>query len=641
MEVIYLISVLMLLISFILTKKSEKELNIVNIICLSVVTLFCYNAFVCYIFTFFKISITLSTLSLLNIILFTILSIYIIKKKEIQKYKFHKIDLISIVIIAVVVLIISYFNFGYPFNVNYETGDPSTHFIAATMFAKSDALLAAEKEIDQVHGSLQKMKTGSYVNSGLLMKCFCPELDLMKCYNIFVLFGMFTLFLIGTTMYSAFVNYTTKKEHKIWALLISLICLLGYPLNSFLFGFEYLTMGLLIICAIINLVYYYDRNIIKFPYIVILFGLLNFGLFVSYYMFVPFIYTALWMHFYIKNHRETKKILTKKLIILWIVTLLIPFILGYIYHLEPKIYSIFLKETSSVTGTTNKGNTGQTSPETNLESLTESASQIINKGLPTKGYIYINLYSNMLLLLPLTIYLFIKDTKDNNLRNNQFLGLLTLFTISFILFLLFGYKFEKVSMYYLSKNYFALWIVLFFCNYKGLILLSEKHKIFPRILIGWYTIIMILYTIFSNVIVGYYLINPYENIFSVMEVFGANKTIIFEKPIDLNQEELEILKHAKENLDFNSKIEIVADEQSNYWTYALLRYINEDSESKKYRGQKKLNVKMVLVPTKINEVDYIIYFNRTNMYKKCKFRLFINADIIYENEAGGIIKYKK
>ena len=62
-------------------------------------------------------------------------------------------------------------------------------------------------------------------------------------------------------------------------------------------------------------------------------------------MFVPFVYSALWIYFCIKNYYKTNKIITKELLIILIVTLLIPFILGYIYHLAPNVYAIIINKT--------------------------------------------------------------------------------------------------------------------------------------------------------------------------------------------------------------------------------------------------------------------------------------------------------
>lgn len=73
MEIIYLISVLILLISFILIKKSEKQINIISYFYISIVLLFCYNTFVCFVLTFFAIHTKLWILSLINILIASIL----------------------------------------------------------------------------------------------------------------------------------------------------------------------------------------------------------------------------------------------------------------------------------------------------------------------------------------------------------------------------------------------------------------------------------------------------------------------------------------------------------------------------------------------------------------------------------------
>lgn len=501
MEIIYILSVIILFIEFILIKKSDKEINIVSFICISIVSLFCYNTFICYVLTFFTIPITLWILSIINILISMFLIFILIRKKQFQKYNFYKIDVLYISLTLIIVLIVSYINFGIPFNIKYETSDPSVHYLTSVMFAESDALLAGVED-DAVYGSFNARKTVSYVNSGLLMKCFAKTLEPMQCYNIFVLFGIFTLFLTGTTMYSALANLATKEEHKLWAFVISLICMLGYPLNSFLFGFEYLSMGLLVICTIIDLVHYYEKELLKIKYFIILMALLNFGLFASYYMFVPFIYPALWIYFYIKNYQKTKKILTKEIVLLWLITLLIPFVLGFIYHLEPDLYAIFINKSS------------------NIGTEMEYSTHIVKSAFAVDGYIYINLYSNMLLLLPLPIYLFVKDTKEHKLKNNIFIGLLLFFIIIFMEILLIGYKLERVSIYYLSKNYFALWIILLYCNYKALLNISEKGNYLPRLFIGVYIFLMILCTAFSDVkMIDDALNNKDETIFSVMEVF--------------------------------------------------------------------------------------------------------------------------
>lgn len=628
MGVLFFISELLLLVSFILKKKTEKELDTTNFSCLSIILLFCYNTFICYALTFFTIPCKLWILSTINLLITAILTFFIIKKKEIQAYSFKKIDILYILILVIIIFGICLRNFGFPFDINYISADPSHHYLTSFKFAKEETLMPnAEKDL--VYGDLSPRKPASYVNSGLLIKCLCDNLEPVSCFYVFAGFGIFTLMLIGITIYTALKKYGKNKEHTFWAFIVALICTLGYPLNSLLFGFEYLTMGLLMIVAIIDMVHYYENNILKLSYIVLIFGLLNFGLFCSYYMFIPFVYPALWIYFYLKNYQKTKKVICKETIILWGVTLLIPFILGYIYHLEPNMYAIIINQF------------------TDSGIIADYASHIVNTGLAVDGFIYINLYSNMLLLVPLPIYLFIKDAKNKKQKDNQFFVLILLLVIVFIEILLIGNKLGQVSIYYLSKNYFALWIILAFINYKALIDIYESgFKYLSRLFIYVYILLMIICTIFSKVKIVEATYNPDENLFSVMEVFGANKTLLKNRYSEYNQKELEIISYAKENLDFNKRIEVIADHRTYYWSYVLLGYTDRDDlfKSNKYWGQKLLEVKWENLTKKIkndNELDYVIYFNKTRTYKNLKDILFENSEIIYENESGGILKYIK
>ena len=72
MGIIYLITILLLVISFILIKKSDKVLDILSFVGITIVLLLAYNVFICYVINFFGIPITLLSLSIINI-LFAIL----------------------------------------------------------------------------------------------------------------------------------------------------------------------------------------------------------------------------------------------------------------------------------------------------------------------------------------------------------------------------------------------------------------------------------------------------------------------------------------------------------------------------------------------------------------------------------------
>ncbi len=613
MGIVYIISLISLMASFILIKKTQKKLNILSFIAITIGLMFCYNTLVCYILTFFTIPITLLGLSIINFIITIILLFFIIRKKQIQSYEIKKIDLLYISLLGIAVLIVAYLNFGFPFNIKYETGDPSVHYLTAEMFAESDSLLITQD--DEVYGDFSTRKTVSYVNTGLLMKCFDGIIDSYYNYYIFIIFGIFVLFMTAWAMFTTISSFAIDKKTRFLAFVVSLIYIMGYPLNSFLFGFEYLSMGIFLICLIFDMVYYFKNNELKTGYIVLMFLLLNFGLFSAYYMFVPFVYSALWIYFCMHSYEKDKTIFSKKNILLLVSTLLVPFFLGYIYHIAPQIYGVIINS------------------NLNPDTMFNFSSHLIDKGLSVYGYIYVNLYSNLILLLPIPIYLIIKKWKEN-----KFAIMNMIFCIGFIEILLFGFLIDKVSIYYLSKNYFALWFILFYLNYKGLVEIYKKNKKLPFAFTSFYVILIILNLLFVYTPLENRELNENEKPTTVVEVFGANKTIIKNKVTDLYDGELEILKYFKDNISYENKVEVVGDMEQGYWAYTLTRYVNNKDDKITGRGQYGLTMKMVRTLKDIDDADYIIYFNRTSLYKALQQRIHKLGNVIFENEYGGIVK---
>ncbi len=115
-------------------------------------------------------------------------------------------------------------------------------------------------------------------------------------------------------------------------------------------------------------------------------------------MFVPYTYSALWIYFCIHSYKKDKKLINKKNVSLLSVTLLIPFFLGFIYHLAPTIYNIFNLDAWEA-----------------LQKSLDFSANILNNSFALEGYIYINYYSNLLLLLPLMIYYIIQKNQKKEI----------------------------------------------------------------------------------------------------------------------------------------------------------------------------------------------------------------------------------
>ncbi len=614
--ILYIVSLIILQVLFILKNKSKEKLNLFTTIGLSIVLIMCLNAFECYVLSFFGIANSFTNLIIINLILSIIIGILMLKDKKknkqiMQKYEINKMDIFGTIIIFIVTVFVSLMHFGFPFNINYDSADPSCHYLTSLKFMDEEKLLSTSE--DKLYGNFETRKFASYVNSGLLMRCFKGKIDYIDNYQIFIGFGIFILFLTGYLLYFVLNHFAKDEKSKVLAIIVSILCILGYPLNSLQFGFEYMSLGLVIMIAIIECIYMFSKENLKQSYFIPILFLLNFGLFCAYFMFVPFVYPAEWIYLCIYSYKKDKKIITKNNILILVVTLIIPFILGYIYHLAPSIYQIIINS--------NKISKGD---------VFKPSKSIIGGGFNTDGYIYTNLYSNFILLVPLSLYIIIRKFKEN-----KFLSLLFIFNVIYIVMLLIGRQLDKVSYYYLSKNYFTLWIITFILNFRALMYIYEKNIQAPIIILTVYIGILILYLLIVPTVMVNEELSTRENPFTVMDIYGANANMMFEKErIELTNSEIEFIKQSLKKIDANNDCVLIANAQAKNWMYAFTGQICENDISVKYSGQTKINYLYATLPETLETAKYAIALKQVYAYKLTKFDVFDSYKIIYENDVG-------
>lgn len=253
MSYIYILSSVILISLFVLYKKNDKKLDIFTHLGLFIVLYLCYNTFICYVFSNIRIPINLISLSIINYAISAILLAVILKTKKIQKYKLNKIDIIAFIIIIAVTGIVSYFDFGNSFNIKYLTTDSSIHYLAAREFYENDTLLLNVANDIESSGN---MMPGAYTNTGILFKTFAPIIGETNLYKIFISFDIFMLILAGMMMYISIKKFNENKYVNILAIIVSVLYMLGYPLNNMLSGYCYLGLGIIII----NTIFIYIRR---------------------------------------------------------------------------------------------------------------------------------------------------------------------------------------------------------------------------------------------------------------------------------------------------------------------------------------------------------------------------------------------
>lgn len=99
MGYLYIFTVVFLILGFICLKKSDKELNLIKWICISIGSLYAYNITICMILGILHITQNIWLLSIINLIFGSVFLYNVIRKHECQKYRCSKKDIIAIVVI--------------------------------------------------------------------------------------------------------------------------------------------------------------------------------------------------------------------------------------------------------------------------------------------------------------------------------------------------------------------------------------------------------------------------------------------------------------------------------------------------------------------------------------------------------------
>lgn len=293
------------------------------------------------------------------------------------------------------------------------------------------------------------------------------------------------------------------------------------------------------------------------------------------------------------------------MIIYTVLTLLIPTVIGFCYHVLPGI-------------------------------LSTDEIQVANV-IQVEGYIYRNLYSNILLFIPFLIYYLIKEKREKKI-NFDVIALVVV--IAYMCVLYAGIFKLNISTYYFFKMYFVLWQFVIYLFYRGICYIIQDKKYGKYLSIGYigiYIAIMIYSLLYHKVPITKQKFNENEKVTDVMDIYGINKTVLFNIADDYSPEELKILDYVKENqleLKDNNTL-ILGNQRQEYWFHAMLEYRFKDN---------------LEYATTIKDIEkwnsgsykYLICFYRSDYYKIYKNKLKLeNIEILYENESGIIFKYKE
>ena len=501
MNIVFFVSCILLIISFLLIKRNDKKSNLLKWILLSIVIFFCYNSFVVFLLSLFNIVAFEWIRLIINVLLIGFFSFMIYRKKEIQQYYIKVTDVIISILLVVSVLLISNWRFKNN-NFYFETTDPSVHFSWAERFFEKPTL-GMDMDEHLFYSSNGFDLFSSYVSAGTVFELFGSK-NVIDHLNLFVVFEVGVLILSCLMLYFSIVKDKSKWYIRVLSGILSLVYILGYPLNNLIFGFHYLGLSILLINTIIVLFMDYFKNdrSSKVIYYILL-ALLNFSVFSFYYLFVPIIFGAEGL--YLLLRWIFKKNTFKEFAFMVLYTLIIPFIIGIaIYFIYPR----FLPNSS-----------GGLSP------------------FLMDGYIYRNLIGDFIIFIPFVIYSIINSVKDKKIN---VVHCTYPFIILFMLGVFFWILFGDAATYYYYKFYFLLSLIVFMTI--GIELNKKNNLIFIIFVIYLAVLLSVqLFNIEDRISKKEFLLNPVSSINSVEYVYYYNGIIIDNREPVFTKSQLESL----------------------------------------------------------------------------------------------------
>lgn len=461
MNIIYILTSLALIISYLLLNKSEKKENLIHSVIISVILFLTYNIFITQVMFFVHLKSTLLNLAIVNIAFSAVFITKEIKTKTIQKYYINKLDIIAVIIILGLAITIVIMNYGTNIAVKHAVTDAATHYFASDDFYRYSTLFSRESSDTIKWLNTPYLMTGAYVNTGIFLKLFKGIIDETFLVKLYFIFDMFIWMLSGLLMYTALSTNFKNKKHQILALVLTIFYMLAYQLNSLFAGFSYLGVGLDIIIGIIIIM----KSEIKTNYKISSLFLLNLGIMFSYYYFAPVLFLAQLWYILATNKKQNIKIFSKKNIFEILIALVIPGLIGVIYFIGYPLMQANNKAFDYV------------------------------GAIATDGFIYedliMNIFPYLLLSEVYIIYIAFK-------KKNTFIDKLLYLTVIFTLLIYMLMRLEFVSSYYYYKIYYMLFLVLTVSSYEILKIFVDKGKNVTIIVSG----VLIIYSfgIFSAMI---------------------------------------------------------------------------------------------------------------------------------------------
>ena len=368
LSLFYTISYLVLLTGILFFKKNERKLSVLVWITMSVMTSFCLQALSAALLYKTGLPISMPVIAAFNLVTGGILWFFIIKKGR-QNYYLDKADLIAFIVL----FLVAGFTYAKRFTIGHDISFASID--SATLYETAKSIV-----LDQ------KLTTNMFlatVNSAMPMQAALPITGEFYMFKTFILWEAGYFLLSGLFFYILIRELLKNRELKIFAVVSSVIYMLGYPMYSLIFGFSYFGLSISVIAYILYAaILYIDRRVGRLNSVLML-NLGLFGLFLCYMLFVPAIFPGVLLAILIYM-KMTGRLFSLRTVKAGLSIFLAPSIAGLLVTASNLV---FLNAGSSGSGSSGGGGGASSGPT----------------GIAIDGGCYNDMYSNFIILLPLII----------------------------------------------------------------------------------------------------------------------------------------------------------------------------------------------------------------------------------------------
>lgn len=465
MGIFYVLTVIAMLVTFILFRKSEKKQNLVNHAILSVVCYLGFNILICMIFGCLNVTTNLLFLSIADLIVAAGLGFKIYKDKGIQTFEIRKRDIVGALVCLAIVCYMAIDQYT-PLSktVANASVDACMHYSAATNFADEMKVLA---KINNTTGyNFKTMQTGAYINTGIFMNIVRSLIPSWEDYVAFKVFETGVTALVILSFYMLISDKLKDKKSYVIGMVFLILYAFAYPYTSLLHGFSYLSVCLVFATALFYMAKEYVKGEMNFYVQLPIIVLMGVGIIFSYCLFVPALFAFICIHVFVNDleKKQEKSYLKffKKSTLLVTGLLLIVTIVSIFYLVIP--------------------------------TFTDSDQNKLTDAIGFEGGIYKSLYQDFLFYIPFAIMFIYKAIKNKKL-NFQTIALTLIGGQALLMF--FGVVYGIVSPYYFYKMYFLLWILLVEIAVEVMADIDENKELFVMFssyLVIWVAIIMLAVT---------------------------------------------------------------------------------------------------------------------------------------------------